>query len=510
MHWCTPKADRKTTDKTADHCSEFLAAINKNRVDWRHSALRSTCCYISTKTIRGILNEQLCNDTPPNYVIAMNHAYPQQLATFVSEHWDQANADQSADELPSLPLLELIISTCYQASLMREEQIPVTCRVMLCNPNRLPESAGPPAGLHRLVFDDPRPFSSHELRRLSSAASFHRSLIGVDPSGTKGPVIWGIVHSGPRWLQSLHGGRGTEPAMPAVPVINVTGPGHIEFLLGAQTVGQLSEGHVFGPSMNVFLSNWMHDQFSVVRGERMALHAEHRSRANNPWSELDPAFTAMIDQHTTKRLIAAIRAFHHGGTLIMIPPERGQEISEPNPWLSLRYTFQQGEPRARFRSLIIRLMNRLAELGHHPETEADSNRMVGWEDYVRSNDPEITELDEAIFEMSHLIAGLTTVDGAVVVTKRFEVLGFGAEIRSDLSDVLLVARAMDLEGERFKVEQTYNVGTRHSSAYRLCHEMKDVLAIVVSQDGGVRFVRWEKGHVMYWDHKATFSFTSRF
>lgn len=440
----------------------------------------------------------------------MNHAYPQQLAAFVSEHWDRVSVDMSADELPPLPLLELIISTCYQASLLREEQIPVTCRVMLCAANRLPENAGPPAGLHRLVFDDPRPFTSHELRRLSTAATFHRSLIGVDLDGSKGPVIWGIVHSGPRWLQSLHGGRGTEPAMPAVPVINVTGPGQVEFLLGAQTVGQLSEGQVFGPSMNVFQSQWMQDLFIDIRAERMALHNEYKSKTETNWSDLDPDLTRMIDQHMTKRLIAAIRAFHHGGTLIMVPPERDKEISEPNPLLSIRYTFKQGEPRARFRTLIVAVMNKLAELGHHTQTEADTDRLVGWEDYVRTSDPDITELDEAIFEVSHLIAGLSTVDGAVVLTKRFEVLGFGAEIRSDLSEVMLVARALDLEGERFKVEQTYNVGTRHSSAYRLCHQMKDALAIVISQDGGVRFVRWEKGHVMYWDHKATFSFTSRF
>jgi len=439
----------------------------------------------------------------------MNHAYPQQLAAFVSEHWDRISADQPADELPSLPLLELIISTCYQASLLREEQIPVTCRVMLCSPSRLPENAGPPTGLHRLIFEDPRPFTSHELRRLSSAASFHRSLIGVDLEGPRGPVIWGIVHSGPRWLHSLHGGRGTEPPMPAVPILNVTGPGQVEFLLGSLTIGQLSEGQVFGPSMNVFQSQWMLDQFSDIRAERMALHMEHKNKATDPWSDLDPDLTRMIDQHMTKRLIAAIRAFHHGGTLIMVPPERGQEISEPNPWLSILYTFESGEPRARFRTLIVSVMNKLAELGYE-DTDPNNARLVGWDDYVRSGDPEIAELDEAIFEMSHLIAGLTTVDGAVVLTKRFEVLGFGAEIRSDLSEVFSVARAVDLEGDRFKVEQTYNVGTRHSSAYRLCHQMKDALAIVISQDGGVRFVRWAKGHVMYWDHKATFSFTSRF
>jgi hypothetical protein len=47
------------------------------------------------------------------------------------------------------------------------------------------------------------------------------------------------------------------------------------------------------------------------------------------------------------------------------------------------------------------------------------------------------------------------------------------------------------------------VGTRHRSAYRLCRTLQDVLAVVVSQDGQVRFVRWLDGEVTYWDQLAT-------
>ena len=438
----------------------------------------------------------------------MKHAYPQHLASFVSEHWDAIISDPIADELPPLPILESIISTCYQASLLREEQKQVSFRVIVCSPDDLPAAGGPPSGLHRLVFSEPRPFTAHELRRLSTAATFERSLIGISLNA-RGIIIWGIVHSGPRWLQSLHGGRGAAPALPPVPILSVTGPGQVEFFQGSTTVGQLSEGQVFGPSMNVFQAKWLQDMFSEIRAERLVLHMEHKTKATQQWANLDPDLTRVIDQHMTKRLISAIRAFHHGGTLIMVPPERGDELCEPNPFLSIRYGLSEGEPRGRFRTLIVAVMNRLAELGAL-DGFCTKSGIVGWEDYERSIDAEIAALDEAIFEMSHLIAGLTTVDGAVVLTKRFEVLGFGAEIRSDLSDILSVSRAIDLEGERFKTEQAQNVGTRHSSAYRLCHQLKDALAIVISQDGGVRFVRWAKDHVMYWDHKATFSFGSRF
>jgi DNA integrity scanning protein DisA with diadenylate cyclase activity len=46
------------------------------------------------------------------------------------------------------------------------------------------------------------------------------------------------------------------------------------------------------------------------------------------------------------------------------------------------------------------------------------------------------------------------------------------------------------------------MGTRHRSAYRLCARFPDAIAIVISQDGGVRFVAWHEGAVTYWDHTS--------
>ncbi|MBK8942573.1 MAG: DNA integrity scanning protein DisA nucleotide-binding domain protein [Polyangiaceae bacterium] len=49
-------------------------------------------------------------------------------------------------------------------------------------------------------------------------------------------------------------------------------------------------------------------------------------------------------------------------------------------------------------------------------------------------------------------------------------------------------------------------GTRHGAAYRIVSALKDALCIVVSQDGGVRFVRWHAGSVTYWDQVAAQTF----
>jgi len=429
--------------------------------------------------------------------------YPNDLARFVRDHWN--DAAERHTEISLAAELEHIVSICYQASLLREESREVTFRVIVAEPEQFAPADGPPNGLHRLSFSQRLPFTAHELRRLSPAARFHRSLIGVSFDLKRAAQIWGIIHTGPRWLTSLHGGRGTGSELPPYLVIGVPGTGHVEVSRGSTTIGQLSDGRVFGPSMNVFESQWLQSFFAPIRKERWSLHLQARQKSQVPWARLNPELARIIDQNMMKRLIAAIRAFHHGGILVFVPSEYADQMLDSSSPICLKYKFQEGEPRARFRTLIVSMMNTLAELGGKKGKVKD----VSWEEYERTHDRKVTELDEAIFEISHLIAALSTVDGAVVMTKRFELLGFGGDIRCDLSGMATVAKARDIEGQDVTVESVLGVGTRHRSAYALCNSLREALAIVISQDGSVRFVRWKDDGVTYWDHQATFTFSAR-
>ncbi len=50
--------------------------------------------------------------------------------------------------------------------------------------------------------------------------------------------IWGMVHSGDRWLQTYQGGRKVPPELPPVPVIHLSGPGRLAVLRGMYHLGQ--------------------------------------------------------------------------------------------------------------------------------------------------------------------------------------------------------------------------------------------------------------------------------
>jgi hypothetical protein len=64
-----------------------------------------------------------------------------------------------------------------------------------------------------------------------------------------------------------------------------------------------------------------------------------------------------------------------------------------------------------------------------------------------------------------------------------------------------VARALDLEGNIVADVGTENVGARHRSAYRLAGALPGVVVIVISQDGGVRFVAQKNDRVTCWEQE---------
>lgn len=440
-------------------------------------------------------------------------AYPQDLAAFVAARWEEEFSSSDArapvshnapvDPLPEVSVLEEVLSTCYQASLLHEEDQPVTFRLALSPPEVFPPEGGPPDGLHRLEFPEPRAFDAQELRRLSPATDYPRSIVGLRRDGELGLRIWGLVHSGPRWLRDRQGGRMTFAPLPPFPVVHVTGPGRLEVRKGSEIVGKLENGSLADASMDVFASKWMPAGFATARAELMELHWAARERAferdGERWAYLDPDLARRIGSQMFKRLVSTVQNFGRGGTVIFVPPERTEEFSRENRYVGLKYRISDGEPRRRFRSLIVEIMNRLAQAHGTAHEPPDQTNVVGWREYQESNDEKIAALEEAILEVAHLVAALATTDGAVVMTKRYELLGFGGEISGQLPNVETVSRALDVEGDLVEEEPTETVGTRHRSAYRLCKELPDVLTVVVSKDGDVRFIRRQGEGVTYWD-----------
>jgi hypothetical protein len=91
------------------------------------------------------------------------------------------------------------------------------------------------------------------------------------------------------------------------------------------------------------------------------------------------------------------------------------------------------------------------------------------------------------------VASLTAVDGATVITDRFEVLAFGAKIvRRDGSTLVNeVVLTEPIEGARAEVVEPAQLGgTRHLSAAQFVRDQHESLALVASQDGRFTVLAW--------------------
>jgi hypothetical protein len=183
------------------------------------------------------------------------HSYPRELAKQVISGWGSAADGPSV--LPPEEALASLLSEAYQASLLREEDRAVICRLMLIDPIELSDEDGPPNGLHVLKLRDERPLHEQEIRRLSPTATYYRSLIGVRWDCNQGFLIWGIINSGSRWINKTDGGRLRSPVVPNRLIVHIRGPGSLVALKGENRVATLINGKLQGHGFNIYEANWV-------------------------------------------------------------------------------------------------------------------------------------------------------------------------------------------------------------------------------------------------------------
>ena len=415
------------------------------------------------------------------------HAYPPDLSRYVEQHWPAEGAP-----LPGSALLCEALSVAHQASLTSEEGRPTRFRLLLMAPERLPESGAPNEGVLRLELDRERPLGADELRRLSPATPFEVALIGCRVRGDAWS-IWGIAHSGPAWLNPTWGGRSSVPNWSFDPIIHVTAPGHLAVRCAGKLVGAIERGVLVDGVLDVFESVWLPALFAAERETVRRDHSAVQSLSPSP-TVAEHSLVSSVGQHMLRRAIQLVRNARHGG-MILVADVGAAPPAASLPGLRLKYRYADHEPRARYRTLLLQILDRLAA-----RTSKDS---VGWADFASDESLELERLERAVFELSRVIAALAAIDGAVVLDKSLTLVGFGAEVSSDLPAPESVWRAFDLEGTQCQPESIENVGTRHRAAYRFVLHQPRGLAIVISQDGGVVFVAQRQGKVVYWEQSVS-------
>ena len=401
----------------------------------------------------------------------LGHSYPAQLTALIKRAWPSDRLGQ----LPEDHHLRRLFDVAFHASLLRDEDRQVIFRIMLGDPALLPPEDGPPSGLMPLLLDRPRPYDEQEIRRLSMAALFFRSMIGVCANADNDLVIWGMVVSGTRWLSSLAGGRYYGGPEPDSLVIHSLGPGRLTVHFGRHRLATLMGGIVEARTFDLFESKWLQGVFAQVR--RNFLTEAFGESTTARFVPVDIDFVRRMSYNIILRTLSVVRNGRHGGTLVIVDPDDEALFRQSDDSIRFKYLIGDSPARSRYGRMLRQAIIRLSELA------ADQNKpSAGWLEYQTLKDTKLSDLDEALFDFAHFLADLMAVDGALIVTQTLELIGFGAELRFEARELKSVRHALDLEGEIWANVPLDNMGTRHRAVYRFCKGYPRCVAMVVSQD----------------------------
>ena len=205
----------------------------------------------------------------------------------------------------------------------------------------------------------------------------------------------------------------------------------------------------------------------VLQGDQIKLVDEDASTI----PDCPPLLTSMLglpirsshidDVNVLVELAVSMRAHKRGGSLLVVPADSDawrESILEPAGYaISPRFS-------------------ELARLVREDESQRHDRQ---WQD--------------AMHRTVEAIAGLTAVDGATLISNRYEVLAFGAKIgrRDGWTRVQEIIATEPIEGSTPTLVHPAELGgTRHLSAAQFVQDQRDSLALVASQDGRFTVFAW--------------------
>jgi hypothetical protein len=418
-----------------------------------------------------------------------NHGYPQRLAEQAWQEWPTSERTQLGIETQDR--LTGFLSVAYQASLLNEEGRPVVCRLALCHPAELEARDLFLYGFQVSRFCRQRPFDEQEIRRLSPAATFYRSMMVVTRSSHDEFTIVGTVATG-QWSRDLVADlQGMIHAIPDWLIVHIRGPGNLVIYRGSERLATLLNGRVEGHGFNVFASSWMAERFWDVRNDSK----EFSCLGSNQEVSLRSDLLDNFDANFFKRVVREIRDKRHGGTLVFGPQPTLFELLDPGGPLSAKYRVDVQTSSRPYQALLDKVLQRLIFLAKRKGQDS-----VGWLELLQWGEEMPYSISTQYLDLAGWLADMATVDGCLLLDPRFSVLGYGVEIQVPCYESETVYRALDSEGKQTVPESAERAGTRHRSAYRLCRDCPGCLAVVISQDSTIQFVANIDDQVTYWSH----------
>ncbi len=302
---------------------------------------------------------------------------------------------------------------------------------------------GPEQVVRSMRFERPLPLQPHSLTRIAPAVERPGIHLGVWPEGEE-LCVWGATRD-----------------LPASSFV-------LETIAPGLLVVKTSRGEGSGKFVNVAVLEG--DQVKVI--DQQAATVPDCPALLISLLGLESQFNSSDGVSVLIQLAVSMRLHGRGGSLLVVPSN--SDLWRESMLHPMLYS-------------VVPPFSMLAELMSNPHESGQRQR---WRDAVRRT------VDG--------IAGLTTVDGATVITDRYELLAFGAKIvrRPKFEQVSRLIVTEPIEGATPAIiEPSLLGGTRHLSAAQFAHDQRNAIAMVASQDGRFTVFAWSPCEQMVHAHR---------
>jgi hypothetical protein len=432
---------------------------------------------------------------PP--VTNTDRVYPRDLYSILQGLWDPKPFFQGWPkvELPRKAVFDEIVDVCYHASMLTEEGRPTVFRIAYLDSKSpvSPRDGDQLPPVTKYPFIVPIPFTQGELRRLAPVADPRRILIAVDHVGDR-LQIYGLIDIGMALWEMARHERIMGHSSPEALVIMSTRPGELSISRGDRPVLRLRDGRIVTPTESVLQYGPVAEFFASAT-DNFIQNARELSRVfQEPAKDDGLAFAPLA---FAESILVYTADLHHGGTLLFVPEEITHEDSRLLSRASIKYVL----PTTRPRDALVSAM--AARLKHNDAAEKlEGLRTVREEklEQLESLAWDQQNYEDAAGDAARFIASLTAVDGAVVLTDTFRIIGFGAEVTASFSGTDKIHIAQNAEGTESTEANFTEYGTRHRSAFRFVGSMESAVAFVISQDGGTKALRQVGPQLIMWPY----------
>lgn len=429
--------------------------------------------------------------------------YPETLTTELKKIWKKSKRYQN-ELIPSLPnekIIKQLVEICYHASFKTEEMRRVTFKVAYCQKDIIEKKGTSPLNerICKIKFIKPRKFNVSELIRLAPATDPTKAIICVesDESVENRLYITGLIDIGSSWWDFIHGESDHGIPPPSILIISSQGSGDIMISRGDRIVLHLRDGTVNKPVENIFfngpISNFLDNSKKQLYSE---IYERLKIKKFDPDGH-DQGYPARTYIEFIERIIFHILDRKHGGTLIIIPDSIDIDDERLKDRMNIKYPciYDRG-----WKNIIDYLISFKSYYDLYFSLSNEKSKKVNKEDFekVSFNQMQLKECEESVSDSIKFISTLAGVDGAIVITDKLKLLGFGSEIIAHSPSLENVKKSKDSSGTISDTIPIESYGTRHRSAFRFCSSFENAIAFIISHDGGVTAVKRQGADLLIW------------